>query len=81
LLLECVEIGVGRNLERESNAIRLAAAPQHHGMMIDCRRQIRRVLFLGDERQPQNVGEVLRLLIEIGRLVGGVSDLMNADHS
>ena len=33
--------------------LRLAAAPQHDRMMIDRDGEIRRVLFLGDERQPK----------------------------
>ena len=35
---------------------------------------------MADERQPQNFGVVFGLLIEIGRLVAGVSDLADADH-
>ena len=38
------------------------------------------VLFLGGEREPDNVGVVVDLLVEIRRLVAGVRDLADADH-
>src|SRR6516165_4930540 len=50
-------------------------------MVIDGRSEIRRVLFLRRKRQSQYIGVVLDLLVEIGGLVGGVSDLADADHA
>ena len=49
-------------------------------MMVDGGGEIGRVLFLRDQVEPEDVGVVLDLLVEIGRLVGGVGDLLDTDH-
>ena len=60
--------------------LRLAAFAQHHRMMIEGRGEIGGVLLLGDQIEAEDVGVVLDLLVEIGRLIGGVGDLLDADH-
>ena len=59
----------------------VAALAQHHRVMIDGGGEIGRVLLLGDQVEPEDVGVVLDLLVEVGRLVGGVGDLLDADHA
>ena len=75
LLLEGVEIVVGRDLEAEAHAFRLRALAQHHGMVIDRRGEIDGVLVLAGHGETEDVGVVLDLLVDVGHLVGGVGDL------
>ena len=50
-------------------------------MMVDGRGEKDGVLLLGGERQSQNLGVIFGLLVEIGRLVAGMRDLADADHT
>jgi hypothetical protein len=50
-------------------------------MVIDGRGQIGGVLLSGDQTEAEDVGVILDLLVEIGRLVGGVGDLLDTDHA
>src|SRR5262249_20181353 len=82
LLLECAEIVVEAYLEAEPHALALVAAAalaQHHRMMVERRGQERRVLFPRVQRQPEHVGVIGDLPLEVGRLIGGVGDLLDAD--
>jgi hypothetical protein len=81
LLLESIEIGRGRNLKADTRALCLRALAQHDGMVIDRRGEIDGVFFLRRKRQADDLGVILGLLREIGRLVGGVRDLADADHA
>jgi hypothetical protein len=80
LLLEGVEVVVRADLEAEPHALRSAALAQHHRMMVEGRGEVGRVLFLGDKIESEDVGVVLDLPVEVGRLIGRVSDLLHADH-
>ena len=81
LLFEIAEIGVGRDLKSDAHALRLRAVAQHHRVMVDGRGEKDGVLLLGGERQSQNLGVILALPVEIGRLVAGMGDLADADHT
>ena len=61
--------------------MRLGAMAQHHRVVIDGGGEVYCVLLLGDERQAQDLGVVLGLLVEIWRFVRRVGDLVDADHS
>src|SRR4029077_8310907 len=80
VLLERGEVGVGRNLEAKTYALGVRSAPQHHRVMIHGGCEVHRVLFLGNERQAQDLRVILGLLVEIGRFVRGVGDLVDAGH-
>jgi hypothetical protein len=71
---------VRADLEAEPHALRSAALAQHHRMMVEGRGEVGRVLFLGDKIESEDVGVVLDLPVEVGRLIGRVSDLLHADH-
>src|SRR5262249_28111414 len=81
LLLERAEIVVGRDLEPEAHAFRLRALVQHHGMMVDRRGEIHRILALVGRREADHVGIIFGLLVDIRHFIEGVRDLLDADHA
>jgi hypothetical protein len=81
LLFEVAEIGVSGNLERHARALRLRAFAQHDRMMVHRGSEIDRIVVLGRDREPENIGIIFGLPIEIGRLVAGVGDFADADHA
>ena len=81
LALERVEVVVGAELKADAHALRLRAPAQHHAVMIDGGGKIGDVLVLLGQRQAENVGVVFDLLVEIGDVVAGVGDLLDADHA
>src|ERR1700678_1540051 len=50
-------------------------------MMVDRGGEVHDILLLGYKHQPEDIGVVLGLLVEIGRLIGSVADLVDADHA
>jgi hypothetical protein len=80
LLLERIEIVVGADLKADARALRLRALAHDHGVMIDGRGEIDRVLVLARNREAEDLGVILDLLVDVGHLVSGVGDLLDADH-
>jgi hypothetical protein len=80
LFFKCVEIVVRPELKPDAHALHLGAPAQHHRVMIDGVGQIRGILLLGREGQAENVGVISDLLVDVGHLVAGMSDLADADH-
>src|SRR5215471_13868602 len=81
LLFESIEIGRRRNLKADARALRLRAFAQHDRVVIDRRGEIDGVFLLRRKRQADDLGIVFGLLREIGRLVGGMRDLADANHA
>ena len=59
----------------------MRALVQHDGMMIDCRSEINGVLFFSGESKTDDLGVIIGLRLNIGHLVGGMGDLLDAYHS
>jgi hypothetical protein len=81
LFLEGIEIVVRPDLKTDPGALRLRALARDDGMVVDRGGEIDRVLVLAGHGEPEDLGVVLDLLVEVGDLVGGVSDLLDADHA
>src|SRR5204862_2666946 len=81
LALERTEIVLWPDLKSEADAFGLRAPTQHHRVMVDGRGQIDRVLVFPGHGQAEHVGVVFRLLVQVGHLVHGVGDLLDADHA
>src|SRR5262252_1053848 len=56
------------------------AAPQHHRVVLERARQIRRVLVLLDQGEAEHLAVIRDQPREVGRLVDGMGDLANVDH-
>ena len=80
LALEGVEILVDADLKAEMHAFGRRAPAQDHRMMVDGVGEIDGAVLLADDGQPEDVGVIFRLLVQVGRLVAGMSDLAYADH-
>src|ERR1700746_926136 len=80
LLLERGAVVVRADLKADAGALRLRTWPQDHAVMVDRVRQIDRILVLGDKRQAENIGVIVGLLVDFGRLIGRMRNLANAYH-
>src|SRR5262249_18754181 len=80
LLVEIAEVVVGPDLEADAHAPRLVALAQHHRVMVDRAGEISGILVATDQREAENLGVVLELLVDVGHLIRGVRDLADPDH-
>jgi hypothetical protein len=72
LLLERAEIIVGSDLETDRRAFRYRGAAQDDRVVVNRVGQVDRLLVLAGQREPQDVGVVFGLLVQIRRLVDRV---------
>src|SRR5215216_8150470 len=80
LLLEGVEIVVGRDLETDTHAFRFRALAQHHRVVIDRAGKVSRILVAIDQGETEDLRVVLDLLVHVRRFVAGMGNFADADH-
>jgi hypothetical protein len=81
LLLEGIEIVGWPDLKADAHALRLCALAHHDGVVIDGRGEIDGVLVLAGHGEAEDLGVVFDLFVDVGDLVGGVGDFLDANHA
>jgi hypothetical protein len=79
-LIEGVEVVFRGELKTDPEAFGIGSLPEHHGVMVEGAGQKHRASLLGDQAQSKNLRVVIRLPLNIRRLVCDVRDLSHADH-
>ena len=79
-LADVAELGVRIDLEGELGAARLIALIELHHEIADLGRQMGPAVLPRRDRKPHDLGEIIDLPLEIGRLEGGVAEPFSLDH-
>ncbi len=80
-LADVVELGTGRNLEREPRAARHLALLELDREIADLGREIGTAVLPLGQHQPDDLREIVDLPVDIRRLEGRVADPLDVDHS
>src|SRR5262249_50208743 len=81
LFLDGAEVLLGPDLEAEAHAFRLRPLAQNYRMVVDGRREIGGVFAFVGQRETDDLGVILGLLVDIGHFVNRVGDLFDTDHA
>ena len=79
-LADVAELGVRIDLEGELGAARLIALVELHHEVADLGRQMHAAVLARRDGEPDDLGEIVDLPFEVGRLEGGVAESLGLDH-